>query len=113
MRSGEVCRISTGSINTAGSVWTYTPEMHKTKYRGHRRTVYLGPWAQAILREWLRTELFARRYLPSRTASASAHWRHSSDGASPSNPTAAGVSVSDARYLNPALIAADYLEPGA
>lgn len=64
MRSGEVCQMTTGSLNMAGEVWTYTPERHKTMYRGHSRVVYLGPKAQEILRPWLRTDLQAPLFSP-------------------------------------------------
>jgi integrase len=64
MRSGEVCRMRTRDINTAGDVWTYSPERHKTQYRGHVRTVYLGPKAQEILRPWLRTNLEQHLFEP-------------------------------------------------
>src|SRR5262249_1993419 len=59
MRSGEVCQMRTTDINTAGSVWTYTPQRHKTQYRGHCRTFNLGPRAQDIVKPWLRTDLEA------------------------------------------------------
>lgn len=64
MRSGEVCRMRTCDINTQGTVWTYTPARHKTLYRGHSRVVYLGPKAQAIVREWLRSDLEAYLFQP-------------------------------------------------
>lgn len=64
MRSGEVCQMTTGSLNMAGEVWTYSPEKHKTMYRGHSRVVYLGPKAQEILRPWLRTDLQAPLFSP-------------------------------------------------
>jgi integrase len=48
MRSGEVAPMRTADINTQGAVWTYSPPKHKTKYRGHVRTAYLGPKAQDI-----------------------------------------------------------------
>jgi integrase len=57
MRSGEVCEMRTGNVNTTGNIWTYAPAKHKTMYRGHLRTVYLRPKAQEILRSWLRTNL--------------------------------------------------------
>lgn len=42
--SGEVVQMRTCDINTAGDVWTYTYQ-HKTQYRGHKRTVFIGPKA--------------------------------------------------------------------
>jgi integrase len=53
MRSSEVVRLRPCDIDASGHVWTYTPEEHKTMYRGHQRTVYFGPLAQAIIRPWL------------------------------------------------------------
>ena len=45
MRSGEVLGMTMGQI--VGNV--YRPEKHKTKWRGHVRTVPLGPKAMAIV----------------------------------------------------------------
>lgn len=64
MRSGEVCRMRTRDINTSGSVWTYKPTKHKSTFRGHQRIIYLGPKAQAIVREWLRADLEAPLFQP-------------------------------------------------
>lgn len=50
MRSGEVLGMTTGQI--VGNV--YRPEKHKTKWRGHVRTIPLGPKAMAIVQR--RTE---------------------------------------------------------
>jgi site-specific recombinase XerD len=65
MRSGEVCHMRTADINTAVTVWTYTPKRHKTQYRGHIRTVYMGPRAQQVIKPWLRTELDEHLFQPS------------------------------------------------
>ncbi len=59
-------------IRTNGDVWTYTPARHKTQYRGHVRTIFLGPKAQEILRPWLRTNLESYLFSP---AEATAHRR--------------------------------------
>jgi len=64
MRSGEVCLMRTADINMSGSVWTYTPGRHKTQYRGHVRTVFLGPKAQEIIRPWLRVDLQTHLFQP-------------------------------------------------
>jgi integrase len=64
MRSGEVCRMRGCDLNTAATVWTYTPARHKTAFRGHSRVVYLGPRAQAIVRPWLRTDLESYLFSP-------------------------------------------------
>jgi len=73
MRSGEVCLLRMADIGTGGDVWTYTPARHKTQYRGHVRTVFLGPKAKEILRPWLRTDLESYLFSP---AEAEAHRRH-------------------------------------
>jgi len=53
-RPGEICRMRTGEIDRSnGEVWTYTPIQHKTAYRGHTRTIFIGPKAQAVLRPFL------------------------------------------------------------
>ena len=40
-------------IDRAGEVWLYRPPEHKGAWRGHSRTIYLGPKAQALLRPFL------------------------------------------------------------
>jgi integrase len=57
MRPGEACAMRTADINTAGRIWEYTPESHKTEHHDKRRTIYIGPRAQEIIKPWLRTTL--------------------------------------------------------
>ena len=64
MRSGEVTIMRACDINMAGRVWEYTPAAHKTAYRGHSRTVYLGPKAQAIIKPFLKTDLQGYLFSP-------------------------------------------------
>lgn len=54
MRSGELCVLRTGDLDTTGDVWLYRPNSHKTAYRGLNRVVWIGPQGQAILRPFLR-----------------------------------------------------------
>lgn len=49
MRPAEVCRLTPGEIDRTGGVWSYSPEKHKTAYRGKPRVVQFGPKAQQIL----------------------------------------------------------------
>jgi integrase len=63
-RPGELLIMRTADLDTSGRIWTYTPERHKTAYRGHRRTIYLGPQAQAIVRPFLKTDLSAFVFSP-------------------------------------------------
>jgi integrase len=51
-RPGEVCSMRVRHLDMSGPVWTYKPEGHKTAWRGHVRTVAIGPRAQAILRKY-------------------------------------------------------------
>lgn len=76
MRSGEVTQMRTCDIHTAGSVWTYSPALHKTMYRGHSRTIFLGPKAQEILRPWLRTDLSAFLFQPAEAEAIRLQKRH-------------------------------------
>jgi integrase len=64
MRPGEVVSMRTIDLDTTGSIWSYTPESHKTEHHGRRRTIHLGPKAQAVLRPWLRVELTACLFSP-------------------------------------------------
>jgi integrase len=63
-RPGELLILRTGDLDMSGRIWTYTPQRHKTTYRGHRRTIYLGPRAQEIVRPFLKTELTAYVFSP-------------------------------------------------
>lgn len=45
MRSGEVLSMTLRQINDN----VYIPQQHKNKWRGHARTIYLGPKARALL----------------------------------------------------------------
>jgi integrase len=64
MRPGEVINMCTRDIDTTGRVWTYTPLSHKTEHHGHKRVIYLGPQAQALVRGWLRHDLTAFLFSP-------------------------------------------------
>lgn len=64
MRPGEVTTMRTCDIDTSGKVWVYSPQSHKTSWRGHSRKIYLGPRAQAVLKPWLRTDLEGYLFQP-------------------------------------------------
>jgi integrase len=53
-RPGEVCAMRSSDIDCADDIWLYTPSSHKTIHHGHRRTIFIGPKAQHILRPFLR-----------------------------------------------------------
>jgi len=69
MRPGEVCALRTCDLNMAAGVWTYTPESHKTEHHGRRRTVFVGPKAQEVLRPCLSHDLEAYVFSPARSTS--------------------------------------------
>ena len=68
MRPGGVTTMRTCDIDTSGAVWIYTPARHKTQYRGHSRTIHLGPRAQQILKPWFRTMLEEYLFQPKEAA---------------------------------------------
>ena len=53
MRPGEVIRMRPSDIDKAADVWIYTPATHKGRWRGHDRTVPLGPQAQQLIEPFL------------------------------------------------------------
>ncbi|MEO9932647.1 tyrosine-type recombinase/integrase [Rhodopirellula bahusiensis] len=55
-RPGEVCRMRPADIDRGGEVWEYVDSDHKTVHHGRKRTVFIGPDAQAILRPYLLRE---------------------------------------------------------
>jgi integrase len=64
MRPGEVCQMRTGDIDRSGAVWAYVPGSHKTEHHGKKRTVFIGPRAQDVLRPWLRADPDAYLFSP-------------------------------------------------
>jgi len=66
MRSGELCTMRTGDINTSGKVWIYTPAQHKTKHLGKSREIAIGAQAQAFLQPYLLPDLQAFIFSPAR-----------------------------------------------
>jgi integrase len=64
MRPGEVCAMRGCDIDTAGKLWVYRPTQHKTAHHGHKREVYLGENAQAIIRPFLKADVQAHLFSP-------------------------------------------------
>ena len=63
-RPGEICAMRTCDINTAGRIWEYTPERHRTQNHGKGRTIYISPSGQEVLREWLRPAMEEHLFSP-------------------------------------------------
>jgi len=53
MRPGELVAMRPEEIERSGDVWEYVPKEHKTKHRGKRRTIYIGPRGQEIVGPYL------------------------------------------------------------
>ncbi len=51
-------------LNMDGPTWVYTPEHHKTQYRGRSRKIYIGAKAQETLRHYLRSSLKGYIFAP-------------------------------------------------
>jgi integrase len=53
MRPCEVVRMRQCDVDRSGSVWVYEPFEHKNRWRGHTRSIPLGPRVQEILHHFL------------------------------------------------------------
>ena len=51
-RPSEACRIARCEVDTTREPWVWSPRTHKTKRRGKRRHIAVGPRARAILLRW-------------------------------------------------------------
>jgi integrase len=63
-RSGELCVLRACDIDMSGPVWIYSPPIHKNSYRGQDRMIFIGPQAQAVLRQFLTREPGAYAFCP-------------------------------------------------
>ena len=52
-RPGEVAMLRPVDLDTANPTWTARIERHKSAHHGKRRTLYFGPKAQAILKQFM------------------------------------------------------------
>jgi integrase len=64
MRPGEVTIMRGCDLDMTGKVWTYTPSTHKTEHHGIERPIYLGPKAQDIIKQFLKSDLAAHLFDP-------------------------------------------------
>ncbi len=55
-RSGEICTLRTCDIIRDREPWQYNPDRHKNAHRGHKRVIFFGPKARAILKPFLDDE---------------------------------------------------------
>ena len=95
MRPGETLAIRGCDLNMSNLVWEYEPENHKTEHHGKRRIIFLGPKAQAVVRDFLKVDLQAYLFSP-RDGRADFVARKYRPGSS-LNPTCGGSKLRD-RY---------------
>ena len=67
MRPDEVCRLRPCEVDRSGEVWTFTPSHHKTAHRGRKRTIFIGPQGQEILRPFLPRDAESFCFVPAET----------------------------------------------
>jgi integrase len=70
MRSTEVLSLRGCDLDVTGELWVYRPPLHKTAFRGHDKTIHLGPKAQAIIRPWLKADTQAFLFSPAEVMEA-------------------------------------------
>lgn len=56
MRPGEVVQMRWADIDRSEEEWCFRPQTHKLEHLGKTREVWLGPRAQALLRQWLQVD---------------------------------------------------------
>jgi integrase len=62
MRPGEVCDMRGSEIDISKQPWVYRPALHKSKWKGKDRTIFIGPRAQILLQKYLKPSyLFTTR----------------------------------------------------
>jgi integrase len=70
------CRVSEAltmrgcDLTMTGPTWLYRPAYHKNRNRGHDRTIFLGPKAQAVAKPFLKTDLQAYLFSPADAVAA-------------------------------------------
>jgi len=64
MRPCEVVAIRPRDIDRSGKIWVYEPASHKNQWRGHRRTIPLGPRAQQLIAPFLNRPEGANLFSP-------------------------------------------------
>jgi integrase len=70
-RPGELCIMRPCDIDRSDDeVWTYTPVIHKTAWRGDERIIHIGPKARAILEPYMDRPAHAFCFSPSESESA-------------------------------------------
>lgn len=87
-RPGEAVTIRPCDVDTRGTIWKWTPPQHKNKWRGHDRTVSIGPRAQAVLRPYLKRASHRYCFSPAESERQRCKYRRQ-DRRSPMTPSQA------------------------
>ncbi len=58
-RVGEAVALTGASLDRSGPAWRYVVPLHKSSWRGRKRTVWIGPAGQAAILPFLRLDLAA------------------------------------------------------
>jgi integrase len=63
-RPTEACIVRPCDIDRSGEVWLYRPHRHKTEQRRKKRTIFIGPKAQEVIRPSLLRDPSAYCFVP-------------------------------------------------
>jgi integrase len=74
-RPGEACLIRPMDVDTSGSERRWDVPAHKTSWRGHDRTYWIGPRAQAVLAPYLRRAPQRYCFSPAESERERCWWR--------------------------------------
>jgi len=69
MRPGEAVIMRGCDIDTAGEVWIYTPQYHKTEHHDIGRQIRIGPKAREIIKKFWKADLQAYLFQPAEAES--------------------------------------------
>ncbi len=108
MRSGEVTILRGTDLVMDGDLWEFRPAKHKTEYRGHVRTVTLGPRAQALIKPFLGLDPQAYLFSPQQAESE----RRAKVSAARKTPLSCGNRPRAAK-INPAKTAGQRYDSGS
>jgi len=103
-RPGEITTMKMADLEMSGKVWKYRPAQHKTRHHGHVRVILLGPQAQAVLKDFLRTDTTSYLFSP---ADATAE-RRAKAAAARKTPLSCGNRAGTNRKAKPKKIPGEY-----
>jgi len=63
-RPGEILQLRAADLDMTGKIWEFRPGRHKNEHHDRERIIFLGPQAQAIIRNYLTLDLSALLFRP-------------------------------------------------